>query len=97
MSRVWLLLLPVIFLFKLLISSLLPHRNWWGNSIGGIAKARRLWLELEHHLPDRSIAMLGHDQVRIATPLRFWVVDLIAINKHDDIGVILDPSRLSQV
>src|SRR3954453_18540690 len=53
--------------------------------------------EREHHLADRAVPVLGDDDVRLARPLRVAVVVLVAVDEHDDVGVLLDLTGLAQV
>ena len=55
-------------------------------------------MEIELNLADRTVAVLGDDQ--IGDVLHLWVVWFIvawAVNKADDVGVLLDGARFTQV
>src|SRR5215212_2590402 len=54
--------------------------------------------EREDDLPDWAVAVLGDDDVRLARTLGLTLgVVLVAIDEHDDVGVLLDLARLAQV
>src|SRR6266487_978204 len=60
--------------------------------IGQIAKARPLRLKSETKGAGRAITMFGHDNIRTPPPLGVRRVDLIAIDKHHDVCILLDRS-----
>ena len=53
--------------------------------------------EREHDVADRPVAVLGDDHVGLARALGVAVVVLVAVDEHDDVGVLLDLPRLAQV
>src|SRR5204863_9347070 len=55
-----------------------------------ITEARKRPLEVQHDLPDRPIAVLCHDEIRLIPPLRFGSVELFPINEHHHIGGVFD-------
>ena len=61
-------------------------------------KTQALWMEVELNLADRTVTVLGDDQV--GDVLDFWVVWFVvagAVNKADDVGVLLNGAGLTQV
>ena len=61
-------------------------------------KTQALWMEVELNLADRTVTVLGDDQV--GDVLDFWVAWFVvagAVNKADDVGVLLNGAGLTQV
>src|SRR5690606_37327439 len=46
---------------------------------------------------DRAVALLADDDLGDALLVGIGVVDLVAINEHDDVGILLDRARFAQV
>src|SRR5215216_1585385 len=51
--------------------------------------------ERQHELADRAVPVLRDDDVRLARTLGVAVVVLVAVDEHDDVGVLLDLARLA--
>ena len=64
---------------------------------GEILEARVLAEEGESHHADRAVALLADDDLGDALVLRLRVVDLVAIDEQDHVGVLLDRARFAQV
>src|SRR5918992_470350 len=62
-----------------------------------VREARILGQEGEADLPDRPVAVLGQDDARLPEPLRLLVVVLLAVDEHDDVGVLLDLPAFTKV
>src|SRR3954470_16854715 len=63
--------------------------------IGELRIARQ---ERENHVADRPVAVLGDEDVRLARTLRFALrVVLVAVDEHDEVGVLLDLPRFTQI
>ena len=63
-----------------------------------VGEARELLEEGERNRPDRTVAVLGDDEVRLTGPLGvLLVVVLVAVDERDDVGVLLDRARLAKV
>lgn len=56
-----------------------------------------LFFELEIHLSDRPISILSYKYVRNSDLLREFVVVVITVDHQDDIGILLDRSRFSEI
>ena len=61
---------------------------------GHVAELRVRVDEAEPAAVGGAVAVLGDDDLRLALPLRVLVV---AVDEHDDVGVLLDGARLAQV
>ena len=46
---------------------------------------------------DRPIAVLGEDDLREPLVVGLLVVVLVAVEEHDEVGVLLDRSRFTQI
>ena len=53
--------------------------------------------EDERKVAGRAVALLRDDHVRDPLALRVAVVELLAVEKDDDVGVLLDRARVAQV
>ena len=54
-------------------------------------KTQALRMEVELNLADRAVAVLGDDQISDVLDFRIvWFVISWAVNKADDVGVLLD-------
>src|SRR3954451_15858991 len=62
--------------------------------VGELRGARQ---EREHDLAHRSVAVLRDDDVRLAWALRIAIVVLVAVDEHDEVGVLFDLARFAQV
>src|SRR5829696_2289788 len=51
---------------------------------------RILLLEGQHHVAEAAVAVLGDEQVGLALALGFLVVILLAVDEHDDVGILLN-------
>ena len=61
-------------------------------------KTQALRMEVELNLADRTVTVLGDYQV--GDILYLWVIRFVvagAVNKADDVGVLLDGARFAQV
>src|SRR5690242_12164614 len=61
-----------------------------------------LLVEEQIHQPRRAVALLANDHLglaleRIAVLVRRTVVELLAVQEHDQVGVLLDGARLAEV
>lgn len=65
---------------QLALSHLLTHH---------IHKTRIVALESDSYGRGRAVAVLGHDQVRLAGPRRLLLVLVLAVQKNNDIRVLL--------
>src|SRR3954465_8797944 len=75
-------------------------------SVGGAEGLRRalqaqeagvLALEGEGHVAQAAVAVLGDDQVGLTRAVGVLVVVLVAVDEHDEVGVLLDLAGLAQV
>src|SRR3954471_8946037 len=75
-------------------------------SVGGAEGLRRalqaqeprvLALEREGHVTQAAVAVLGDDEVGLARAVGVLVVVLVAVDEHDEVGVLLDLAGLAQV
>src|SRR5579862_9186548 len=64
---------------------------------GVVHELRELLLEAEDDFPDRAVAVLGDDDVRLARAFRVAVVVLLAIDEHHEVAVLLDLTRFPEV
>src|SRR3954471_14422863 len=67
---------------------------------GGALEAqepRVLTLEGERHVAEAAVAVLGDDEVGLARAVGVLVVVLVAVDEHDEVGVLLDLAGLAQV
>src|SRR5690349_1885468 len=64
---------------------------------GEALEARVLTEEGQANGTDRTVPLLADDDLRDALVLRLGVVDLVAIDEDDDVGVLLDGARFAQV
>src|SRR5450759_3979603 len=62
-----------------------------------VHELRVLLLEGERDRADRSVSVLGDDQVGLAHALGVLVVVLVAVDEHDEVGVLLEVAALAQV
>ena len=62
-----------------------------------IAELRVLLLEVEIDGVDRAVAVLGDDDFCLVLVLGVLVVIVLAVEKHDDVGVLLKGAGLAQV
>src|SRR3954447_19338701 len=62
--------------------------------VGELRVARQ---ECEHDLADGPVAVLGDDDVGLTRALGVAVVVLVAVDEHDEVGILLDLTRLAQV
>ncbi len=53
--------------------------------------------ERQPHRAEGPVAVLGHDELRLPLGCRVLVVDLVAVDERDDVGVLLDRAALTQV
>src|ERR1700704_728161 len=60
-------------------------RRWRNFQVGETCLAG---LEEETDFSGGSVAMLGYDDVCNIFSLGFGIVDLVSVNKHDDVGVL---------
>ena len=61
-------------------------------------KTQTLWVEVQLDFADRTVTVLGDDQ--IGDILDFWIVWFVvtwAVNKADDVSVLLEGAGLTQV
>src|SRR3954466_12107445 len=58
---------------------------------------RVLALEGERHVAEAAVAVLGDDEVGLARAVGVLVVVLVAVDEHDEVGVLLDLAGLAQV
>ena len=61
--------------------------------IGGLGMGpdgRQVFEEGQADLGGRAVAVLGHDHLRSAALVRLRVVDLVTVEEHDDVGVLLE-------
>src|SRR5919197_754993 len=62
-----------------------------------IVEARELAAEAKVDASDRTVALLADDYFSDALVLRVRVVDLVAIDKKDHVGILFDGTGLAQV
>src|SRR5437660_8912244 len=60
-----------------------------GRSEFQVTKAGLAGLKIKTHFANRPITMLRHYYVRNIFTFRFRVIDVVTINKHDDVRVLL--------
>src|SRR6266545_671708 len=63
-----------------------------------VGKASGIVQESQVELADGSVALLGNDDFGLAA--KFWVVllvDFFTEDKHDQVGILLDGTRLAQI
>ena len=61
-------------------------------------KTQALRMEVELNLADRTVTVLGDDEISDVLEFRVvWFVVAWAVNKADNVGVLLDGARLAQV
>src|SRR3954468_15553949 len=72
------------------------RRAWSGGALQA-QEARVLALEGERHVPEAAVAVLGDDEVGLARAVGVLVVVLVAVDEHDEVGVLLDLAGLAQV
>src|SRR5688500_9926792 len=63
----------------------------------GVLETRELAEEGEIDLADRAVTLLRDDELGEALSFRRRVVDLVAGDEEDDVGVLLDGARLAKV
>ena len=59
-------------------------------------KTQALWMEVQLNLADRTVTVLGDDQV--GDVLHLWIIRFViswSVNKADDVGVLLDGAGLA--
>src|SRR4051812_18189781 len=61
------------------------------------SELRVLIHERESNNTSWAISMLPHDELCFAPGFGVVVVDLVSVDEHDDVRVLLDASRFSQV
>ena len=64
---------------------------------GQIVEARVLADKRQLDRTNRAITLLADDDLGDALVFGIRVIDLIAVNKHDDVGVLLDRPGFTQV
>ena len=47
-------------------------------------------LKIETDFANRPVTMFGDNDIGNVFAFRFRVIDVISINKHDDVGILLD-------
>src|SRR5579875_2014099 len=62
-----------------------------------ISKTRLRGEKAHRNLPDRSIAVLGEDNVSDILSVGVRVVQFLAVDEHDDIGILFDTSAFAEV
>src|SRR5438132_13606993 len=62
-----------------------------------VQKRRCPLQEQQLDLPGRTVAVLGHDDVSDALLVSIGVVLLVAIDKQDNVRILLERARLAQV
>ncbi len=65
--------------------------------MGEVLEARVLAEESEARRADRAVALLADDDLGHALFLRVRVVDLVAVDEQDEVGILLDRARLAKV
>src|ERR1700761_5341693 len=77
-----------------------PWRRWPSRREplpGIVGELGVLLLEGQDDLADGAVAVLGDDDVGLALPLGVLVVVLVAVDEHDQVGVLLNLAGLTQV
>ena len=54
-------------------------------------------LESQAHAADGTIALLADDNLGDAFVGAVWIIDFVAVDKADEIGILLERSRFSQI
>ena len=62
-----------------------------------ILELRVLLQECKLHGADRSVTLLGNDEISFTRVLFILLIDFLAIDEQDDVSVLLDRSRLTEV
>src|SRR5581483_8455668 len=65
--------------------------------VGVVLEARVLAEESELHRADGPVSLLADDDLGDALLRRVRIVDLVAVDEEDEVGVLLDRARLAQV
>src|SRR5881394_1550783 len=55
-----------------------------------VCETRLTGLEEETDFTGWSVAMLGYDDIGNIFSLGFGIIDLVSVNKHDDVGVLFN-------
>src|SRR5690606_42085361 len=61
-----------------------------------ITKAGILTFECQTHGTNRAVTLFADNDFGGASFFRFLVINLIPVNKHDQVGILLDPPRFTQ-
>src|SRR6195952_5744340 len=66
-------------------------------SVSHVDEARVVALEADGDVAGGAVAVLGPDDVGLAGAGGLLLVDVLAVQQHHDVGVLLDRARLAQV
>src|SRR5437016_8758711 len=75
----------------------------WGDtgsndfSIVEALELREAVVEEEFLPPDRAIAMFTHENIGNALPFGILVIYVLTVNEHDDVGILLDRTALTEI
>src|SRR5207249_10039006 len=73
------------------------RRARWLDALGHVGEERVVLVPDEPDRARRTVAVLGNVDLGQRTVLRLCVVDLVAVDEHDDVGVLFEGARLAQV
>ena len=60
-------------------------------------KAESLWVEVQFNLTNGTITVFSNDEVGYIFTFCVWIVICLAVNKHNNVGILLDRAGLTQV